>query len=99
MKHETSPKFKFVFISINNTAIKFSKQLNEIKWEYQTNIYFFGSDQAYDNFVAKFGKIQRIYGMFELLLDDCDHCYIDEDSLNIVGDVKTMLNHKITVVK
>ena len=91
------PRFQYVLISISDTKLKFRSQYSSIKQEYQSNIYYYGSDVEYSKFISTFGHIQRIEGVLSDLVDNCQYYYVDHNAIDRIEDF--VFNSKIRIIE
>ncbi len=91
------PKFQYVLISISDSKLKFKKKYTDIKYQYQNNVYYFGSDAEYAKFTQAFGDIERVNASLKELVDKCEYYYVDYPGLERIEEF--IFSRKIIIVE
>jgi uncharacterized protein YukJ len=94
---QSVPRFQYVLISISDDKLKFKTKLNEIRGEYQHNIYYYGSDAEYAKFQQAFGKVIKIDASLPELVANCQYYYVDHNAIERIEDF--VFNSKIIIVE
>jgi len=91
-------EFEYILISVTTKNADFKKTLSELKFNYQKQLYYLGSDEDYATFMSIYGFIDRIDSedWFELIANASSY-YVDEEAIEgFVGDLK--MSKKINIL-
>jgi hypothetical protein len=88
--------FQYVIIAVNPNNDNIKTVVKDLKFLYHKQLYYIGSDSDYTLFCKKFGHIDRIIdGDFYEVIQKSSETYLDEESVEVFGDLKMTKKIKI----
>lgn len=88
--------FQYVIISVNPNNASIKAIIKELRFLYYKQLYYIGSESNYSLFCNKFGYLDRIIdGDFNEIIEKSSETYIDEEFIQIFGDIKMTKKIKI----